>query len=735
MLFFRIVIFFTAVISLCLPASAQVLSGRKASDSMKRQVTVSVKRKAVDSIRPKASDRSKRQVTFSGKHKAVDSIRRPIDLKELTVSGKQSNTAFHTLSRLDLDLRPVNSSQDLMRLVPGLFIAQHMGGGKAEQIFIRGFDADHGSDVQVSADGIPVNMASHIHGQGYADLHFLIPETIAAYDFGKGPYYTGYGDFTTAGYLSYTTKEAIDKSMISLEGGSFHTGRLMAMVNLLDNKHRKNGSTAYIAGEYTYTDGAFNFPERYKRLNLFSKYSTRLGEHNKLMLGASFFTTSWRASGEIPERAAESVSRAVDDDGRNYSLRAGFPLVSRFATIDSTQGGKSSRVNLNLKLQTELSPGLQLENQLYYSHYTFLLHVNSTFYAGDSLNGDNKQQQENRDLYGYSGKITRKNFWKNSSLTSTAGISERMDAIHQSEYSNVSHTYSFLSDISRGKIWQLNSAAYLDETIESGHWLLNAGSRIDNFNFRYHDSSRTKTIISPKLNIQYTLNAEIQFFIKAGKGFHSNNAIAVIGNKGLETLPSAYGTDLGLNWKPLPRLYVNAAVWYLFLAEEFVYTDDGDIAPGGRTTRKGIDISTRYQLNNWLFASLNINLSRSRLTDSAAGKAYLALAPGLTSTGGLDFRFKHGINGGISYRYMHSRPGNNTASLMASGYRVTDLRLNYTRRRYEIGLSVENLLNTRWNEFEAERLSRLKGEKAAVDQMSFTAGTPLSAKLRLAVFL
>ena len=100
-----------------------------------------------------------------------------------------------------------------MRLVPGLFIAQHMGGGKAEQIFIRGFDADHGTDLNVSVDGLPVNMVSHIHGQGYADLHFLIPETVSTYDFGKGPYYTDKGDFTTAGYLSYTTKDALDKSM------------------------------------------------------------------------------------------------------------------------------------------------------------------------------------------------------------------------------------------------------------------------------------------------------------------------------------------------------------------------------------------------------------------------------------------------------------------------------------------------------------------------------------------
>ncbi|MGZ3767317.1 MAG: carboxypeptidase-like regulatory domain-containing protein, partial [Mucilaginibacter sp.] len=111
-----------------------------------------------------------------------------IDLREVVIAPSLGGGAFHTLSTLDLSLRPVNSSQDLMRLVPGLFIAQHMGGGKAEQIFIRGFDADHGTDLNISADGMPVNMVSHIHGQGYADLHFLIPETVKDFDFGKGPY-------------------------------------------------------------------------------------------------------------------------------------------------------------------------------------------------------------------------------------------------------------------------------------------------------------------------------------------------------------------------------------------------------------------------------------------------------------------------------------------------------------------------------------------------------------------
>jgi outer membrane cobalamin receptor len=677
-----------------------------------------------------------KQITVQ--HSAIPLIvpigRGTVDLKEVQISTGLNNNSFHTLSVLDLSLRPVNSSQDLMRLVPGLFIAQHMGGGKAEQIFVRGFDADHGTDINVLVDGLPVNMVSHIHGQGYADLHFLIPETISTFDYGKGPYYTGYGDLTTAGYLTYNTKDALDKSMISLEGGQFNTFRAMGLIDLLGNKAKQNGENAYIAGEYNYTDGPFTYAEHYRRLNLFGKYTKQLNAGNKLSLSASTFSTTWRASGEIPERAVAAGTTAVDANGNPYTVPEIANPIGRFGTIDSAQGGKTSRTNAIAKLTSDLKNNLTLENEVYYTHYNFLLHVNTDFFAEDSINGGEQQQQETRDMYGYNGKLTKRSYLGNATLTSALGLDARFDRTYGTERSDVTEQYQFLDYIAVGDIKQNNSSAYLDETLESGKWLINAGSRIDYFNFNFHDTTKTNIIVSPKVNIQYTANDQAQFYLKMGKGFHSNSAITVIGNNGFETLPAAYGADLGLNWKPIPYLYMNAALWYLYLQQEFVYSDDGTIVPGGKTRREGIDLSARYQLTKWLFAGLNVNLARPRLADSLAGHGYLALAPTFTSTGDLDFKFDNGINGGLSYRYMHSRPGNSTNTLTADGYFVTDLKINYTKKRYEIGLTIENLFNTKWNEFEAEEVSRLRGEAAPVDQMSFTPGTPFLAKVRFAIF-
>ncbi|CAN5258130.1 TonB-dependent receptor [soil metagenome] len=645
-----------------------------------------------------------------------------VDLNEVLISPHISNNSFHTISGLDLNLHPVNSSQELLRLVPGLFIAQHMGGGKAEQIFIRGFDADHGTDINLSVDGLPVNMVSHDHAQGYADLHFLIPETVSTYDFGKGPYYTAYGDFATAGYLSYTTKDAIDRSMIRLEAGQFNTARVMGMINLLNDKAKQKGQSAYVAGEYNYTDGPFNLPEHYKRFNLFGKFNTQLGENNKLTLSASTFATSWRASGEIPDRAASEG------------------IVGRFGTIDSLQGGQSHRTNASVKLTSDLKNNFTLENQLYYTHYNFLLHVNSTFFAEDSVNGDAVRQHEVRDMYGYNGKLTHQKYWENNLLTTTAGIGARLDRIYGSELVHTINQNTVIAADQLGDINENNLNGYFDESLESGKWLFNVGARIDYLHFNYHDRineqvpSRSNVIISPKLNIQYTANEAIQFYVKAGKGFHSNDTRAVVFNNGLQTLPAAYGTDLGLNWKPIPHLYLNAAVWYLYLQQEFRYTDDGGVEPGGKTSRKGVDLSARYQLTKWLFANLNINLAKARLLDSLKGRGYVALAPSFTSTGGLDFKLKNGVNGGINYRYMHRRPGNNDYSLAAPGYYVTDLAVNYTTHRYELGLAIENLFNTKWTEFAAEENSRLKNEPAPVDQMSFTPGTPFFARVKITLF-
>ena len=309
-----------------------------------------------------------------------------IFLLEELVLRKELNS-LKTISKIDLKVNPVNNSQEILRKVPGLFIGQHAGGGKAEQIFLRGFDIDHGTDITLSVDGLPINMVSHAHGQGYSDLHFIIPETIQKIDFGKGPYYANQGDFNTAGYVNFSTKNAISKNTIAVEYGDFNTLKTLALFNLLEQKKDEN---AYVAIELIEFDGPYKSPQNFNRLNIFGKYSTFLKGKDRLTLTTSHFKSSWEASGQIPQRAVDNGS------------------ITRFGAIDDTEGGFTSRTNVNLELFKTLSEESLLKTNVFYSNYNFELYSNFTFFLDDATNGDQIKQFENRDIFGINTQLTTK---------------------------------------------------------------------------------------------------------------------------------------------------------------------------------------------------------------------------------------------------------------------------------------------------------------------------------------
>ena len=198
---------------------------------------------------------------------------------------------------------------------------------------------------------------------------------------------------------------------------------------------------------------------------------------------------------------------------------------------------------------------------------------------------------------------------------------------------------------------------------------------------------------------------------------------------------AAYGTDFGVILKPNKNFLINIAVWNLYLNQEFVYVGDaGIVEPSGKTKRQGIDIIARYQFTKNLFANANVNFTKPRARDEAKGQNYIPLAPTATSTGGLFYKKQTGINGGIKYRYIKNRPANEDNSIVAKGYFLLDAAVNYTQPKYEIGLSIENLLNVKWNEAQFATESRLMNEPNAITELNFTPGTPLFAKLKLAVF-
>ncbi|MCB4808864.1 TonB-dependent receptor [Tamlana sp. 62-3] len=635
-------------------------------------------------------------------------------LEEMVIEEQLSPVS--TISRLDLSTNPVNSSQDVLRKVPGLIIGQHAGGGKAEQIFLRGFDIDHGTDISISVDGMPVNMVSHAHGQGYADLHFLIPETVNKIDFGKGPYYAKEGDFTTAGYVDFATKDYLKDSEVTFSIGQFNTIRTLGMIDLLEKTKNQN---SYLAVEYLEGDGPFDSPQNFNRINLFGKYVMFSPENDKLTLTASHFTSRWDASGQIPQREV--------DNGN----------ISRFGAIDDTEGGQTQRTNLNVEYYKNVSENTSLKTNAFYSHYNFELYSNFTFFLEDPVNGDQIKQKENRDIFGLNSELNYTTNLGNVALKLTSGLSLRHDNTTDTELSHTLNRTTTLEQIQLGDINQTNAAAYFNADFEMGKFTIAPAVRLDHFKFLYTDKlsetysaeAETKAIVSPKLNAFYNANNNLKLYLKTGIGFHSNDARVVVSNSGEDILPRAYGADLGTIWKPFSKLVVNSALWYLFLDQEFVYVGDaGIVEPSGKTERYGFDLGVRYQLSNWLFIDTDATLTHARSVEDPDGENYIPLAPNFTMAGGLAVNNLNGFSGGLKYRFVDDRPANEDNSIVAEGYFVTDFNVNYTIHNLTFGVAIENLFDVDWNETQFATESRLQNEPEAVEEIHFTPGTPFFAK-------
>ena len=631
-------------------------------------------------------------------------------LENVVIQSKLS--AMNVISKIDLQTSPVNSSQEILRKVPGLFIGQHAGGGKAEQIFLRGFDIDHGTDIAISVDGMPVNMVSHAHGQGYADLHFLIPDVIEKIDFGKGTYYADKGDFATAGYVAFNTKEKVDKSYISLEAGQFNSSKIVGVFNLLENKKNQY---AYLATEYILTDGPFDSPQNFSRINLFGKYTSVLSDNSKFSITGSHFTSKWDASGQIPQRLIDSGT------------------ISRFGAVDNTEGGNTSRSTINVAYTKHIDENSFIKNNFFYSKYQFELYSNFTFFLNDPINGDQIRQKESRDLFGFNSELNKK---VNNSLFQF-GFGLRSDATKNTELSHTLGRYTTLQMLKLGDIDETNMFSYVNTEFNFGKLKINPALRLDYFKFSYQDKlspifttqSEDKLKLSPKLNFIYTENNNLQFYLKSGLGFHSNDTRVVVAKTGKEILPTAIGSDIGSIFKPIPRLLINSAIWYLYLQQEFVYVgDEAIVEPSGKSRRMGFDFGLRYQLTDWLFLNTDLNYTYARSIDARKGENYIPLAPDFTSTGGITVnKWKH-FSGGINYRYLKSRPANEDNSIVAKGYTVMDMNVNYEMKNFIFGLSAENIFNIKWNETQFATESQLKNETQSVEEIHFTPGTPFYLK-------
>lgn len=684
----------------------------------------------------------------------------PIHLNEVLVQSERALSAASssTVRHFDLQVRPNETAHQMLQLVPGLIIAQHAGGGKAEQIFLRGFDADHGTDVAITVDGMPVNMVSHGHGQGYADLHFLIPDVVEQVDVFKGPYSAMHGNLATAGAVSFRTRDHLDKNLLRLEAGQFNSGKFTMLYQLpLANPNQ----SAYFAGNFYNTDGPVDSPQRFQRANLFTKIHTHLSERSTLTLDLSAFSSAWDASGQIPQRAIERG------------------LIDRWGSIDDLEGGTTGRRNANLTFRAKGSNNSELQVQTYATRYNFKLFSNFTFFLEHPTVGDGIEQIDDRQLFGIDSRYSFYHALGRTTARTNLGGGLRADDADVGLWHSPNRQRS--ESLVDSRVLERNLYMWAQEEIFLNPQLrLVLGLRGDYFTFNVEDRLEGQPadlphasgyaqdfILNPKATLVYSPAHTVDLFANFGTGFHSNDARDVVldqrateiakilkkqgfagdqidvelaarhidpGHLDAETLPRATGGELGLRTRLFDRLNVGAAFWLLDLDSEFVYIGDaGTTEESGRTRRIGIDLEARLRLLPWLWADADLNLSRGEARDETSAANEIPLAPKLTSTGGLTARHK-GFSGSLRYRHIGDRPANEDYSTTAIGYTVFELTGAYRIGPYRINVAVENLFDSEWSEAQFDTESRLFDEAEPVSEIHFTPGNPLNARIGLSYF-
>jgi outer membrane receptor protein involved in Fe transport len=643
---------------------------------------------------------------------------------EVYVWGQQpvSTATEQTLRQKDFELRPTTTPSDILRLVPGLFISQHQGGGKADQIFLRGFDADHGTDVAVFIDGIPVNFVTHGHGQGYADLHWLIPEIVDHVEVYKGPYFVQFGDFNTAGAVNIVTKRQDKDSTLTAIGGSYNIQRGLAIFSPPEGTPLK----PFIAVEAYHELGPFKNPEDFVRYNVFSKFTLLSNANSNLSLTGTFFQSSWNASGEIPLREVKA--------GR----------LGWFDAIDPSEGGKTERQNLNL-VYNYADAHQSFNAQAWASRYRFDLFSNFTFSENFAFPVGDEIEQTDKRLMGGSYLNYKRNYMLWEIPTETlVGFSSRTDHARVGLFHAIKGRRDTVT--SDSLIDQTNLAWYVQQEFRPSSWLrAQIGARLDKFFFDVRRQGGSNVsgkvedfIASPKLNVVLSPFADnavakrSEIYLNFGSGFHSNDAREVVSDPSKTALPRALGGEVGFRTKLYDRFDVAIDYWGLNLASELVWAgDDGTTEPKGRTQRHGIEGEFRYQILDWLSADLDISYTFSRFVKTGET---VPLAPHFLAYGGITARHPSGIEGRIQMRHVGNRWGDEEGTSVIDRYTIFDLLAKYKWRRYEFLFSINNLANTRWKAAQFFHESQLPG-KPAVNDIHFTPGEPLTVKAGMSVHL
>jgi outer membrane receptor protein involved in Fe transport len=623
-----------------------------------------------------------------------------------------------TFTGQELNARPVTRPGEMLEAVPGLIVTQHSGEGKANQYFLRGYNLDHGTDMAISVDGVPVNMRTHAHGQGYADLNWLMPETVNTLDVRKGPYYADEGDFGSAGNLHIGLIDSVPKAIAELTAGSFGYRRFFGM----DSAKVGDGNLLF-AGEVGRYDGPWVNPDGMRKVNGLVRYSQGTALDGFSVTGMAY-SNKWSSTDQVPLRAITTNQ------------------IGLYGSEDPTDGGNTDRFALSGRVAGTDDAGSWQANA-YVVKSTLDLFNNFTYYLTNPTLGDQFHQHDDRVMTGTNASRTIDSVFAEHPMETTFGVQTRYDAIEL----GLTDTYrrSFLSNVRSDNVGEGSIGIYAQNTVHWTDWLKTAvGWRGDYYEasvnsiFDANNSGYAASAIgSPKFTMAVGPFHGTEFFFGAGYGMHSNDARgATISEEPVDRVadPNAAsvpigsspllvrtkGAEVGVRTKAISGLDSSVSLFVLDQASEIVFEGDaGDTSASRPSQRYGVEWTNRYRPNSWIDLDADLALTHARFVgfDSEQAALYASLsgfpeaqignapgnyipnAPAMVASAGITIGERTGPFGTLRWRYLGTSPLTEDNAFRSPATSIVNARIGY---RYENGWSVHldilNLLNTKANQ-------------------------------------
>ncbi|MEA1652628.1 TonB-dependent receptor [Nitrospirillum sp. BR 11164] len=617
--------------------------------------------------------------------------------------GTAATSSQGVVVKEELDLLPAYRVGQMLETVPGLVVTSHSGEGKANQYLLRGFNLDHGTDMATSVDGMPVNMRTHAHGQGYTDLNFVIPELASGIGYTKGPYFAAQGDFSAVGSIQMGYLDQIP-AQVALTAGTLGYRRAFAA-----------GTTAVGAGqlmaggELVHYDGPWDHPDNLRKGNAVLRYGQ--GERDDgFSVTAMYYRALWNATTDQPERAIAQG------------------LIGRYGTLDPTDGGQARRMSLSGTLATPVEAGWlaggQVTANAYVINNQLTLWNNFTHFLDNPVDGDQHAQNESRMVAGGAVSYSRPVSLLGLDHEIVTGLDARFDDVHvdlRATKARVAH--ALLSD---DNVREAGGGAYAQATSHWTPWLRTVvGVREDYLTATDHGSNAgvvAARLFQPKGSAIATLWEGTEVYVSAGRGFHSDDVRGVTpkGANGGDAplLAKATGEEVGIRSTLLPNLTATLTAFQMDFVSELTYDADvGQTEAGRPSRRRGLELNTTYAPVGWLEFYGSVAFSHARYTDRDPAGSFIPDAPKLIGSLAIYLRDlgpqETGWSGGVEYRYFGAHPLIEDNSVRSSGSQEWNLTANYTLEGgLRFGVGLYNVFDSKDDAADYYYTDRLKGEPA-----------------------